>query len=77
MKLAEISKFHDGTIVIKYTNGYRFEGYCDDNNNPNSGVLTTPDGVKYNIPDFNGEDIYNVFAMIKRGELRQYVVKET
>ena len=77
MKYADVSRFPDGTIEIKYTNGYSFEGYGDNSDNPISGILTTPEGVKYNIPDFKGENINSVFNMINRGELSRYIIKKS
>lgn len=76
IKLSDISRFPDGTIVVKYANGFIFEGFGDNRDNPISGILRTPDGIKYDIPDFKDEDIYSVFNMIKRGELKHYILKE-
>lgn len=76
MKLADISKFPDGTIKIKYSNGFKFEGNGDERNNPVSGIIISPDNVKYHIPDFKGECIEDIFTMIKNGELKRYIIKK-
>lgn len=75
MKIADISKYPDGTCLIRYSNGYIFEGYADDKNNPISGIITSPEKKKYKIPDFKDEDIFDVFEMIARGELTRYIIK--
>lgn len=76
MKIADISRYPDGTILIKYPNGFRFEGYGDECDNPKSGIITTPQNVKYKITDFKGENISDVFNMIERGELVRYIKEE-
>lgn len=76
MKLADISRFPDGTIEIRYPNGFKFEGNGDERNNPVSGIIISPDNVKYNIPNFKGECIENIITMIKNGELKRYIIKE-
>ncbi len=76
MKESEITKMSDGTIIRKFVNGFVFEGYADDRDNPISGILTTPEGIKYEIPDFKGEYIYNVFDMIRQGQLKNYIKQD-
>lgn len=73
MKESEITRMSDGTIVRRFANGFVFEGYADRRHEPLSGTITTPEGVKYEIPDFKGEYIYNVFDMIKQGQLKNYI----
>ncbi|MBR0488871.1 MAG: hypothetical protein IJJ68_01525 [Prevotella sp.] len=76
MKRSTISRFPDGTITQKYVNGYVFEGYADVKDEPLSGTLTTPNGEKYDIPDFKGEYIIDVINMIENGELKKYKRKD-
>lgn len=76
MKIADISRFSDGTIEIKCSNGFKFEGYGDERNNPVSGTIISPKNEKYHIPDFKGECIENIITMIKNGELKRYIIKE-
>lgn len=76
MKESDITVNPDGTILRKFINGFVFEGYADEHYEPISGVLKTPKGVKYDIPDFKGEYIYNVFEKINAGQLDNYKRKE-
>ena len=62
-------------LIIKFTNGYKFERAIDANNYPSLGILTTPDGVKYDIPEHK-EDIYEVFDLIEKGQLNNNKIKE-
>lgn len=76
MKESEIIINQDGTIVRKFVNGYVFEGFADGKYEPLSGSITTPDGVIYDIPNFKGEDVYNIFESIKQGKLVKYKRKD-
>ena len=73
MKESEIIRMSDGTIIRKFANGFVFEGYADGRYEPLSGTITTPEGVKYDIPNFNGENVYDVFKLIKQGKLKNYI----
>lgn len=64
------SQMPDGSVIIEYDNGYVFEGYLDANREPFSGVIKTPEGVKYDIPEFK-ENIYSVFELIKNKQLER------
>ncbi len=70
---SKTSRYPDGTILRKFANGFVFEGYADAHDEPISGTLITPEGVKYEIPDFNGEYIYNVFELIQKGQMNRYL----
>ena len=76
MKESDITVYPDGTILRKFVNGFVFEGYADEHYEPVSGVLKTPEGVKYDIPDFKGEYVYDIFDMINAGKLEKYKRKE-
>lgn len=69
------SRMPDGTVIVEYENGYTFEGYVDSKHNPRSGVFKTPEGVKYDIPEFE-EGAFEVFNLIKANQLERFRVKE-
>ncbi len=74
MKIFEVtSRMPDGTEILEFTNGYTFEGTTDARDYPVSGILKTPEGEKYDIPQFE-EDPYKVFALIEKGELERYKI---
>ncbi len=76
MVLFEVtSHMPDGSVIIKFKNGYSFEGFVDVKYNPTSGTLTTPTGAKYDIPDFK-EDVYAVFNLIEKNKLERYRIKD-
>ena len=76
MILFEItSRMPNGTTILKFNNGYSFEGMLDANNYPTSGIIATPKDEKYEIPEFK-EDIYTVFKLIEEGQLNNYKIKE-
>ena len=72
MKLYEESRHEDGTVSREYTNGYKFEGKTNIKSEPLSGTITTPEGLKYTIPDFKGENVYEVFQLIEQGMLEKF-----
>lgn len=65
----------DGTVVLKYENGFSFEGYVDEKTNPTSGALTTPEGDKYYFPYIH-DNIFNVFSLIKEQKLENYKINK-
>lgn len=76
MKLFEItSRMPDGTAILKFVNGYTFEGLLDAKDYPLTGILKTPEGVRYRIPEFK-EDIYEVFELIESYQLEKYKIKD-
>lgn len=72
MKISEItSRMLDGTVIIKFCNGYTFEGLVDSKNNPKKGIITTPNVDKYELPEFE-RDIFDIFSMIEKKELERF-----
>lgn len=61
----------DGTVVIKYDNGYTFEGMTDSRNNPVSGIIKTPEGVKYSFHGSGNEPMSRVFLLIENGKMEE------
>ena len=76
MVLFEItSQMPDGSVIIKFANGYIFEGFVDAKNYPISGIIKTPSGLKYYIPEFE-EDFFSVFNLIEKSELERFRTRE-
>ncbi len=69
------TRMPDGTEILKFTNGYTFEGFTDAKHNPISGIVKTPKGEKYNIPTFEA-DFYTVFNLIEGNQLKKYKINK-
>lgn len=67
MKIADINKCSIGEATINYENGYTFIGVVDENNNPTSGIVKTPEGDKYSFCDLSGSDMLQMINRIKDG----------